>query len=373
MPDVTQLLTQRRRLLDEANGIQAKADLASRDLTPGEVQTIEHHLGECAGIVSQVDFIRGNPANKKDYSTLGAANGWERESQPQKTKIRQPEGNFFHPTSSPFVQPTPFGNPGESVADRMFGPKRDTGGFSSFGDWLQTVDSGRFDQRLRAANTIGSDSGGGFLVPEIYQNMFLDAVIERTVIASRCRRFPMVSDKLSLNGFDGNDHSSNLFGGLEAAWEQELPTLTAQNPTARRITFNARKLMILTQASNELVSDAPAYETLLGEALIQSTAWQLDYALLRGDGAGKPLGCTVADSGIEVAAEGSQTASTIWYDNLLKMFSRLHPASYATAIWVCNPSCLPQLFTLDPHESATALGSALVGETAYKPFIPYAV
>ena len=159
-----------------------------------------------------------------------------------------------------------------------------------------------------------------------------------------------------------------VFGGLAAAWEEEIPTLSEQSPTTRQISFHARKLMILTQASTEMTTDAPSYENMLGEALVQSTAWQLDYALLRGDGAGKPLGCITADSRVSVAKESSQTAATLWYDNCLKMFSRLHPASYATAIWCCNPTCLPELFTLDYHESATALGSGLVGDMRYEPF-----
>ena len=353
--NVDSLLTQRQTALTQATVIVNKARKEGRDLNDEEVETCNKLVKSAGVLEGRIEEIRNG---------LAASHNWGNQTQPQLT--RNPSLGIPMQTGNPGGGM--FRGDGASVADGLFGKKTGCSGFASFGDWLQTLDSGRFDQRMQAANKIGVDSDGGFLVPEVYQNMFIDAVIEKTILASRCRRFPMTSDTLHLNGFDGNDHSSNLFGGLAAAWEQEIPTLSEQSPTTRRTSFHARKLMILTQSSNELISDAAQYETMLGEALVQSTAWQLDYALLRGDGSGKPLGAIASDSKIEVAAEGSQTAATIWYSNILKMFSRLHPASYGSAIWVCNPSCLPELFTLDVHESATALGSALVGDYTYQPF-----
>ena len=255
-----------------------------------------------------------------------------------------------------------------TAAERLFGKKTANDGFDSFGSFLQTLDSGRFDNRMRASNTIGVDSEGGFLVPAVYQNMFLDAVIEDTILAQRVVKFPMTSDTLNLNGWAGNDHSSSLFGGIEANWEAEIPTLSVQTPTTRRVSFHAHKLMVLTRSSNELITDAPMYEEMLGAALIKAAAWKLDYALFQGDGAGKALGCINAGSTVEVAKESSQTAATIWYDNVVKMFARLHPSCYKNGIWCFNPKCIPELFSLDVHESATATGSTLVGDYTYRPF-----
>ena len=260
------------------------------------------------------------------------------------------------------------GDPTGTAAERLFGRQTATSGFGSLGEFLQTLGSGRFDSRMQAANTIGIDSQGGFLVPEIYQNAFLDATIEDSILTKRVRRFPMSSDTLSLNGFSGSDHTSDLYGGLEGAWEPELPGLSEQTAQTRRVSFNARKLMILSRSSNELLTDAPAFETMLGEALVKAMSFKLDYALFQGDGSGKPLGIIHANSTIEVAKQGSQTAATFWYDNAIKMFARLHPNSYKNAIWAFNPTLIPQLFSLDVHESASALGSTLVGDFTYRPF-----
>ena len=336
------LLLERKSCLLQAEQISRAAKKAHRDTTADEDAKIEDLLARAEQ----------------------CKESWEAEPQPRQT--RQPplhQGGFGVPTRMPS-----FGHDGASVANRLFGQQTNTDGFSSFGDWLQCLDSGRFDTRMRAASNEGVDSEGGFLVPSVYQNAYIDAVIEQSVILSRVRKVPMSSDTLNLSGWDGNDHTSNLFGGFVAGWEAELDTLDGQTPKTRRISLHARKLMILTQASNELIADAIGYETMLGQALIQATSWQLDYEILRGSGAGRPLGCINADSTIEITKESSQTAATIWYTNVVKMLSRLHPACYKNAIWVASPTIIPQLMSLDSHESAAALGSGLVGDVPYRPF-----
>ncbi len=329
-------LTRAKHLMDSA-----KRD-GNRDMTVEEA-------AECDRLIAEADRLEGE---------------WLKE--PQKRQTRPPAlGGYSAPTD--YSTTGLFGGDGASVADRLFGRKHETGGFASFGEWLQSVDSGRFDQRLQAANRIGVDSEGGFLVPQVYQNMFLDAVVEQTILVKRVRKFPMTSDTLNLSGFSGNDHTSTLFGGLMGAWEGELTTATPQTPTARRVSFQAKKLLILTQASNELVADADSYEQILGEALTQTTAWKLDYSMFRGTGAGQPLGIIGANSTISVAAEGGQTAGTIWFLNCVKMFARLHPACYNTSIWCINPTCIPALMTMDMHADTAGSGS-LVGDSRYEPF-----
>lgn len=335
------LLVERQACILQASQIDKQARREGRDNTAEESAEIDTLLAKAEQLHAQ----------------------WEDQPQPRQTshRVGPVESAFGSPTI-----PTSFGSSGGSVASQLFGTPTETRGFSSFGDFLECVDGGRYDTRLVASNKTGVDSEGGFLVPQVFANAFIDAVVENTVLASRVRRFPMTSDTLHISGFDGNDHSSTLFGGIMAAWEEELGTLTEQAPTTRRVSFNARKLAVLTQASNELVSDASAYERMLGNALVQATAWKLDYALLRGTGAGQPLGCVNSDSKIEVAKESSQTPDTIWYANVVKMFARLHPMCYKSAIWVINPTCITELMQMDMHASAGS--DSLVGDNQYIPF-----
>lgn len=345
MANYEHLLVERKACILQADQIDKKATRENRSCT-----------------VEETDQIDGLLAKAKQLQLE-----WDESPQPRQTRQEPPDNSgFFGGGSTP--PRSVLGRDGGSVADRMFGKQFANGGFSSFGDWLQAMDSGLFDTRLQAANKVGVDSEGGFLVPQVYANAYIDAVIESSVLLKRVRKVPMASDTLNLSGWDGNNHSSNLFGGFTAAWEEELSSLSPQTAKTRRVTLNAKKLVILTQASNELVADATMYEDMLGSALVQAMAWQLDYEILRGSGAGRPLGCVDSDSAIEIAKESSQTASTIWFTNVVKMLSRLHPSSYNTSVWIANPTCIPQLMTLDVHESATALGSGLVGDATYNPF-----
>ena len=47
-----------------------------------------------------------------------------------------------------------------------------------------------------------------------------------------------------------------------------------------------------------------------------------------------------------MSKEGSQTAATVNYTNLTKMFARMHPASMPNSVWVANPTTIPQLLAL---------------------------
>jgi len=110
--------------------------------------------------------------------------------------------------------------------------------------------------------------------------------------------------------------------------------------------LNAKKLACFTSASIELASDGINFETVVRDAFVQAVAWYMDLAFLTGSGVGQPLGVLNDPSIITVAAEGSQTADSINYTNLTKMFARLHPAFISNAVWLASPTIIPQLMAL---------------------------
>jgi HK97 family phage major capsid protein len=122
--------------------------------------------------------------------------------------------------------------------------------------------------------------------------------------------------------------------------------MTAQTPKMRLIQLHARKLGLLTAASNELISDGVGFEQQLGVAITKALEWFLDLAFLTGNGASKPLGIVEAPCTITVNKETGQPAATITYANVSKMFARLHPGSYANSVWVANSTAIPQLLQL---------------------------
>ena len=249
----------------------------------------------------------------------------------------------------------PAGAGGELVAGRkhlyaaMFGQPRDNGGFKSLNEYLAVVGSGRYDDRLRIMDSsmsegVGAD--GGFLVPDYYVRDLFDASLEAEIVRPRATVVPMLGRTAIASGFDTENHTGGSIGGFVMEWLGELATGTRQKAKVRRIQLTAKKGAIFTQASNELAADAPGFDGDLVNTLVQAIGWSLDYYAIRGTGAGQPLGVLNDPALITVAAEGGQAADSFVAQNVLKMFSRLHPACIKSAVWITSSTCLPKLMSL---------------------------
>ena len=223
----------------------------------------------------------------------------------------------------------------------------DRGGFASFGEFLSVLESGRFDPRLEErAHLEGVPSLGGFAVPEEFAAFLLDASLEDEIVRPRAQIWPMKSETRKVPAWDGSDHTSSLFGGFTGTWLAEGGTATRQTSKIRQLELHARKLAIYTQASRELLDDGLSYGDQLEGALRKATGWYLDDAFINGSGAGRPQGVLNSPSLIEVSKEGGQANYTVIYENVVKMFARLHPACYKSAIWLANTTTIPQLLTM---------------------------
>jgi len=222
----------------------------------------------------------------------------------------------------------------------------DRGEFRNFEDFLQAVESGLNDPRLKRAHVEGTPSAGGFLVPEEFASIILDQALEGEIVRPLATVWPMTSNVRKVPGWDGSDHRTSVYGGFSAEWLGEGSTGTRKQAKLRQIKLEVKKLGIYTQASRELIQDGLSFEQSLGGALISAAGFYMDSAFLTGTGAGQPKGVLIDNALIVVAKEGSQAAATIMFENLVKMWSRLHPASMTKAVWVANPTIIPQLMTL---------------------------
>lgn len=245
---------------------------------------------------------------------------------------------------------------GRLYADMFPGVALDRGGFRDAEEFLASVHLGLSDPRLVRAHIVGGDiratsttttgSGGGFSVPTEFFREWLDSSLEDEIVRPRADVRPMQSSEAVAPGWDDGNHSASLYGGFTGGWAAEGDDLDLEEPKLRQVKLKARKLGILTRASNELVADGVGFESQLGSAIVKALGWFLDGAFLTGTGGGQPLGIVNAPATIEVAKEGSQTAATINYTNLAKMFARMHPASIKNSVWVANSTTIPQLLAL---------------------------
>lgn len=236
----------------------------------------------------------------------------------------------------------------EIISDNSPDPNR----FKSLGEQLMAVfnieNNRGEDSRLKAATGLNESVGadGGFLVQTDFVNELLTRTYESAVLASRVRRIPITtqSNNMSINGVDETSRKDgSRWGGVRAYWADEAETKTGSQPKFRRINLKLSKLIGLCYVTDELLQDAPAMESYMSQAFQDEFAFKIDDAILRGTGAGQPLGIFNSPAKIAVPKETSQAAASILFANVRKMRSRLWARSRANSIWLINQDAEEQL------------------------------
>lgn len=263
------------------------------------------------------------------------------------------DGQWVDTTQSHRAKRTPSGAVSDRTFAGMFGAPLGSA-WRDGNEFLAAIHSGRFDERFKATMTGGLDPRGGYAVPEELSSQWLNTALEDEIVRPRAQVWPMTSDTRKIPGFDAADHSENLFGGLFASWSPEAANNTEVDAKLRLVGFTANKLACFTRVSNELLEDGLSFEQQLNAAMSKCISWYLDYAFLRGTGAGMPLGILNDPSRITVPKESGQVG-TILYLNLVKMFARMHPACIQNSIWVANNTAIPQLLTLYQEAGETGV------------------
>jgi len=108
--------------------------------------------------------------------------------------------------------------------------------------------------------------------------------------------------------------------------------------------LSLKKLTGLCYATDELLQDAAALESIIMKGFAEEFGFLVDDAIIRGTGVGKPLGILNSDALVTVAKEGGQAAKSILAENIINMYSRC--SSESKANWYINRDVLPQLFTM---------------------------
>lgn len=226
--------------------------------------------------------------------------------------------------------------------------------FKNLGEQLQAVRkaaTGIIDPRLKAPTGLGedSDAAGGFLV----QSDFATELIKRThdtgVLSRRCRRIPISagSNSLIINGVDEKSRANgSRYGGIQVYWTDEAATVTASKPAFRQIELKLKKLTGAYYATDEVLADTTALQSLCMDGFSEEFGFKVDDAILAGNGGGQPLGVTKSGCLIAVAKEAGQAADTIVTENVMKMINRMDVRSRAKAEWFYNIDCEPQFMQM---------------------------
>jgi len=228
--------------------------------------------------------------------------------------------------------------------------------FVSLGEQLACVmkaakPGGHTDPRLYNAasglsETVSSD--GGFLVQQDFTSELLKDVFATGVLAARCRRMPISgnSNGMKINGVDETSRASSRYGGIVAYWADEAAEKTASKPKFRKIELDLKKMIGLCYSTDELLQDAATLESFIRDAFAGEFGFQIDNSIIRGSGAGQPLGILNAGCLVTVNKETGQAASTLVAENIVKMFARRFVTQSTNYAWYYNQDIEPQLYTM---------------------------
>lgn len=196
------------------------------------------------------------------------------------------------------------------------------------------------------SQNVSDGEAGGYLVPEEFRQDLLVAARESNELMGRCTQIPMQSNVVKIPYVNGFDKSGNLvYGNVAWQWTDEEDAFTAKNVKTGYINLTLHKVTGLAYASDEILRFSPmSMENLLREGFIDGFNYEMNKVILKGTGAGQPQGVLNAPALVSVAKESSQAATTIKWENIIKMYSRcLNPTN---AVWIANPNTLPQLASM---------------------------
>lgn len=174
---------------------------------------------------------------------------------------------------------------------------------------------------------IGTDSEGGYLVPDEFESTLVMALEEENIFrklahvintSSGDRKIPVVASKGS------------------ASWVDEEGTISDSDDAFSQVSIGAYKLGTLIKVSNELLNDnAFNLESYISKEFARRIGSKEEEAFFTGNGSGKPTGIFNATGGAEVGVTTTSTTA-ITADEIIDLFYSLKAPYRKKAVWILN-------------------------------------
>lgn len=222
----------------------------------------------------------------------------------------------------------------------------------SFGDFLLAVrrqDSQRLAKVYRAIKDMAEDSGttGGYLIPAEFQTTLLRVGAMASPILSRIQvvrvsapagKWPALDNYVTPTAGSGN---TALAAGVVATTTPENTPITETEPGIEMIEWRVNAVKGVIPVGNELKDDSPeAIEALLTSIIGIAVAAKRERHVLRGNGAGEPLGILNAGCAIGITPATNNVFS---YADALQMKSRFKNVTGREPVWIIHPGIWPDI------------------------------
>ena len=184
---------------------------------------------------------------------------------------------------------------------------------------------------VQDALKIGTDSEGGYLVPDEFEHTLISALEEENIIrkfahvfttSSGAHKIPIVSTRGS------------------ASWVDEEGTIQSDDDAFGQQLIGAHKVATLMKVSEELLADSAFdLESYIKKEFARRIGNAEEEAFLTGDGKNKPTGILDTTSGAQLGVTAAAEAA-ITADEIIDLFYSLRSPYRKKAIWVLNDSTI---------------------------------
>lgn len=146
----------------------------------------------------------------------------------------------------------------------------------SVGSYLRAMVTGPQTDMERRALSEGTDSAGGYTVPEVLSARLIDRMRAASVLTrAGAQTVPLTSQK---------NYIATLNDDPKPGWRAELGPVKVSDMSFGRVEFEARSLAVLVKVSRELLEDSLNIESILPNVLATAMAQELDRVALFGSG-----------------------------------------------------------------------------------------
>ncbi|KIR03802.1 Phage major capsid protein [Lachnospiraceae bacterium TWA4] len=188
---------------------------------------------------------------------------------------------------------------------------------------------------------IGTDSEGGFLVPDEFEKTLVQALEEENIFrqlakiiqtSSGDRKIPVVATK-------GN-----------ASWIDEEGAFPESDDSFGQISIGAYKLGTMIKVSEELLNDSVFdIEGYISTEFARRIGTKEEEAFFTGDGKGKPTGILDNTGGANVGVT-TAGATTMTADELIDLFYSLRAPYRKKAVWLVNDTTIKAIRKLKDNQ-----------------------
>ena len=206
---------------------------------------------------------------------------------------------------------------------------------------------------VKDALQVGTDSEGGYLVPDEYERTLVEALEEENIFRTLAtiitttsgeRKIPVASTKGT------------------ASWIEEEGAYPESDDAFTQVTIGSHKLATMIKISDELMQDSAFdLESYIANEFARRIGAKEEEAFFTGDGTGKPMG--IFPSVAAAADNVTTTGASVSFDDMMELYHALKRPYRRAAKFIMNDATVKSLRKLKDNNGQYIWQASVVAGT----------